>query len=263
MSDRLHDTLATLRSDLDHAPLADSAAVRARGNQRTRRQAAGTTLAVVALVAGAVGVSGALTGDNKAEAPLPSDRTTTAPAPDPTAETQPAIDSSVLLAADEMPPVPNQELTVGETLEPATSADADERGVLVCQSAPNGGETPDRALLRTFPSDLDAFGFQWVAQYATVSEASQAFSALTNACAATPAGDTESLLGLPTGSTGVRTTAFSADPGSEFNGEVGGIVRSGDVVLVLGVRAMVREGEIDLDAFDAAVVNAAERIAAR
>jgi hypothetical protein len=267
MSDRLHDTLATLGTDLDRAPLADSSAVRARGNQRTRRQAVGTSLAVVALVAGAIGVSGALTGNNDADG-LPADKptvsTTQTPAPDPTVEAQPEIDSSVLLTADEMPPVPNQKLTLGETLEDANTADAEERGVTVCQVAPNGGVTPDRALLRTFPSDLDAFGWEWVAQYATVAEASQASQALTNACAATR-GDTdiESLLGLPTGSIGVRTSAFSADPGSEFNGEIGGIVRRGDVVLVLGLRAMAREGEIDLAAFDVAVVNAADRIAAR
>jgi len=76
MSDRLHDTLSALRTDVDHMPLADSSAVRARGTQRTRRQAVGTSLAVVALVAGAVGISGALTGTNKAT-DLPADRTTT------------------------------------------------------------------------------------------------------------------------------------------------------------------------------------------
>ena len=66
MSDRLHDTLSTLRTDVDSMPLADSSAVRARGAQRTRRQAVGTSLAVVALVAGAVGIGSALTGTNKA-----------------------------------------------------------------------------------------------------------------------------------------------------------------------------------------------------
>lgn len=76
MSDRLHDTLSALRTDVDHMPLADSSAVRARGTQRTRRQAIGTSLAVVALVAGAVGISGTLTGDNKAEN-LPATRNTT------------------------------------------------------------------------------------------------------------------------------------------------------------------------------------------
>jgi len=76
MSDRLNDTLTSLRSDTDRAPLADSTAVRARGNQRTRRQAVGTSLAVVAVVAGVIGVSGALTGDNNANN-LPADRTTT------------------------------------------------------------------------------------------------------------------------------------------------------------------------------------------
>jgi hypothetical protein len=79
MSDRLHDTLSALRSDVDHMPLADSSSVRARGTQRTRRQAIGTSLAVVALVAGAVGIGGALTGTNKADTQLPAEQTTTAP----------------------------------------------------------------------------------------------------------------------------------------------------------------------------------------
>ena len=81
MSDRLHDRLSTLRTDVDSMPLADSSAVRARGAQRTRRQAVGASLAVVALVAGAIGISGALTGTNNANN-LPADRTTTTPTAD-------------------------------------------------------------------------------------------------------------------------------------------------------------------------------------
>ena len=263
MSDRLHDTLTSLRADTDRAPLADSTAVRARGNQRTRRQAIGTSLAVVALVAGAIGVSGALTGTNKAEN-LPADPTTSqTPSPAPSVETQPAIDTSLLLAVEDLPSLPPYEFAVGETLDAANTADAAERFLTVCGAAPSGDQTPDRALIRTFPSDLDASMWQWVAQYPTAGEADLAFGALTNACAADPGGATESLFGLPRDAVGIRTSEFSADPGSEFNGQVAGVVRQGDVVMVLGLGAMIRESDIDLDAFDAAVVVAAERLAAR
>ena len=99
MSDRLHDTLSTLRTDVDSVPLADSSAVRARGTQRTRRQAVGTSLAVVALVAGAVGISGALTGTNNKASDLPADKqtvtTTQEPSPDPS-----VTEDKLQLAAD-------------------------------------------------------------------------------------------------------------------------------------------------------------------
>ena len=263
MSDRLHDTLTGLRTDVDRAALADSTAVRARGNQRTRRQAIGTSLAVVALVAGVIGVSGALTGTNEAEQ-LPADPTTSqTPAPDPTVETRPAIDTSLLLAVEDLPPLPPYEFAIGETLDPANTADAEERFLTVCGTPPNGGETPERALIRTFPSDLDASVWQWVAQYPTVEEADTAFNALANDAWSAEPGQTVTLLPLPAEAFGIRASAFSAEPDSGFNGEIAGIVRQGDTVLVLGLRGMLRKGDVDLEAFDAAVVQAAERVANR
>src|SRR3990170_7012125 len=65
MPDRITETLTALRADVDTVGLADSGAVRRRGNQRTRHQLAGSALAVVALLAGVIGVSGQLTGDNR------------------------------------------------------------------------------------------------------------------------------------------------------------------------------------------------------
>lgn len=64
--DRVTTTLATLRSDVERAPLADSASVRRRGDRRARNQAVGGALAVVALVAGAAAVLGGLDGDRRA-----------------------------------------------------------------------------------------------------------------------------------------------------------------------------------------------------
>jgi hypothetical protein len=64
--DRMTLTLDALRRDVERTPLADSLTVRRRGDQRTRRQAVGGALAVVALVAGAVGIYGGLDGDKRA-----------------------------------------------------------------------------------------------------------------------------------------------------------------------------------------------------
>ena len=65
-NDPMTHTLDTLRSDVERIPLSDSLTVRRRGDRRTRNQAVGGALAVVALVAGAVGLSGGLGGDDEA-----------------------------------------------------------------------------------------------------------------------------------------------------------------------------------------------------
>jgi hypothetical protein len=67
--DKLTLTLDTLRSDVERTPLADSMTVRRRGDQRTRRQAVGGALAVVALVAGTAGILGGAGGFRQADAP--------------------------------------------------------------------------------------------------------------------------------------------------------------------------------------------------
>jgi hypothetical protein len=83
-NDRMTTTLEALRSDVERTPLADSVAVRRRGDQRTRRQAVGGALVVAALVAGAVGyLTGGLTGDNQGLPPATSSPTATS-SPSPT-----------------------------------------------------------------------------------------------------------------------------------------------------------------------------------
>ena len=268
MSDRLHDTLSSLRTDVDSARLADSSAVRARGNQRTRRQAVGTSLAVVALVAGAVGIGGALIGTNKATN-LPADdptvSTSQTPAPEPTTQAPLELDDRVLLTAEELPEFPNQSFSVGETLDPATSAEAEERFMTACGGPPSAGATPASAIARTFFTDLDATMWQWVAQYATADEVDELFTDLMAGC--TDSGATVVELGTVGTETdvpgGFRASKFSVNPGSEFNGDIVGVARIDNTIVVIGLRAMVRENEVDLDAFDAAVVDAADRIAAR
>ena len=67
--DKLTLTLDTLRSDVERTPLADSQTVRRRGDRRTRNQAVGGALVVVALVAGVAGLSGVSAATSGA--PLP------------------------------------------------------------------------------------------------------------------------------------------------------------------------------------------------
>ena len=64
-NDPMTNTLDTLRSDIERLPLSDSLTVRRRGDRRTRNQAVGGALAVVALVAGAAGIYGGLGGDDE------------------------------------------------------------------------------------------------------------------------------------------------------------------------------------------------------
>lgn len=66
MTDRIEETLRTLSRDLDQVGLADSGAIRRRGDQRTRNQVVGSALATVAVVAGVAGLAGGLTGDRDA-----------------------------------------------------------------------------------------------------------------------------------------------------------------------------------------------------
>jgi hypothetical protein len=258
MSDRrLNDTLNALRTDVDHLPLADSSAVRARGTQRTRRQAVGASLAVVALVAGAVGISGALTGNNNAEERLPAE---------PTVNTKVAIGPELLLAVEDLPAVyPQQTYFLHETLVGNGSAAASQRDLTVCGQPPAGGTSPERTLLRTFPI-TGHFGsmWQWVAQYADAEAAQQAFTQLESGCPVKNGSKQPLANGLPGGATGFQTSIYMAQPDREPFAEITSVVRHGDAVVVLEISAssMIKE-LINLNRFDAAVIVATERIASR
>jgi len=69
MTDRIAEKLRALQPDVDRVGLADSESVRRRGNRRTRNQSIGAGVAVVALVAGVVGLAGGLTTDRGAVPP--------------------------------------------------------------------------------------------------------------------------------------------------------------------------------------------------
>jgi hypothetical protein len=260
MSDRLHDTLSALRTDVESTPLADSSAVRARGTQRTRRQAIGTTLAVVALVAGAVGIGGALTGTNKAE-DLPATRNTTSTAP--TVEDRGPLRTSALLTPDMIPvPTNAQKLVAGETLESPTAADIERLTISFCGGKLNPaiGPAPVTSFARTFHNELDVFAWEWIAQYDGDNTAKDVFNELKATCAGAPGVQTKAI-GVSTSPETVRASQFSAPPDSEFHGEVTGIVWWGDTVAVLGLRAQMREGDLSLKDFDRAIEGAANLVA--
>jgi hypothetical protein len=256
MSDRLHDTLTTLRPDVERAALADSAAVRRRGNQRTRRQAAGSALAAVAIVAAAVGVASGLNGDDRAIDQLPA---THAPTTSATVQRAPA-DVSVLLAVTDLPAVPHQTFMAGETLAKATTAELAQRHLTVCGISPAGGPAISSALLRTFPSDLDAFAWEWVATYGSAGEAEAALAGLRDRCTAAKTTITP-LSGLPAGGDGFRATTFGAPAQSELHGELNGIVRVDNTIVVVSLRGMLKDGDVDATAFDIAVASAATSVA--
>jgi hypothetical protein len=104
--DRVADTLTALRSDIDSIPLAESGAVRRRGELRTRHQIVGSTLVVAAVVAGAIGIGAGLTGDDKVLAPPADPPSTTATQESSAAETPetPVTDvpDSALMTADDL-----------------------------------------------------------------------------------------------------------------------------------------------------------------
>jgi hypothetical protein len=106
--DRVADTLTALRSDVDTIPLADSGAVRRRGEVRTRNQLVGSTLVVVALVAGAIGLGAGLTGgDDKTLVPPANTGTATASqdessAPDSPATTVTDVPATALMTTDDL-----------------------------------------------------------------------------------------------------------------------------------------------------------------
>jgi hypothetical protein len=250
MSDRLHDTLTTLRPDVERAALADSAAVRRRGNQRTRRQAAGSALAAVAIVAAAVGVASGLNGDDRAIDRLPATSgPTTAPAP--TTDEHGTLRTLVLLQPNQLPTFPNQPLTVGQTFERATDADAAAVTFTACGAPPSGGVTPGSAVLRTFLTDADVRMWHWVAEYPTVGEAAQAVAALKAACTARGAAPVDvPMTDMPGTQAAFHAGRFTADPGSEYGAEVTGVIRTGYAVSVVGLRGMLRTTEVDMNAFD-------------
>ncbi len=178
-NDKLTLTLDALRSDIERTPTADSMTVRRRGDQRTRRQAVGGALAVVAMVAGVAGFLGGAGGFDRADAP-PATR-------GPTAST--AVETPLALAAQPLF-LPEDFGAVGPYTDWKVSSDpaaADQR-LSLCLPHPGtlgAVETRSRLLF----GDLEGTATEHVLLFDDPGNAGAAVRALTSAFADCDPGD--------------------------------------------------------------------------
>lgn len=172
--DPLASTLDTLRSDVERTPLADSMTVRRRGDQRTRRQAVGGALAVVALVLGAVGVAGGLSTDSSTRN-IPA---TKAPTEKPLS----------LTAAPLLTPGDLGNIGIYDNWQVNPDPAAADQQLSMCVPVPSalGGTETRRRMLY---SDVDASITEHVVRFADAEAARTAMTTLTGAFATCSPGD--------------------------------------------------------------------------
>lgn len=240
MPDPLASTLDTLRSDVERTPLADSMTVRRRGDQRTRRQAVGGALAVVALVAGAVGVMGGLTGDDRATR-LPATQSPT-PTAEPTLDLarQPLLDPADLGTVG---------IYGGWRANPDPAA-ADQRLSRCIPEPASFGAAPRTA--RLFYGDLDATATEQVLRFADGDAAAVAVDEMTRAFEACDPGDPAarvsdrepSGVAVP-GAEALRASRSAAPPDSELSYYELGVVLKANVVVVLQWGSMGKPDGVD------------------
>lgn len=171
------------------------------------------------------------------------------------------LTSDALLPVADLPTLKPYAWSVGETVDPADPADASDRAITACRMSLPVGTDPRHAMLRTYPSDLDALMWEWVGEYADPAQAETAATALQGGCADDGA-NPQPLQPLKAGASGFTAAKFGADPGSEYHGEVVGVGRTGNVVVVVGLRGMLRAEDSNLDGFAAAAITAIDRVTA-
>ncbi|MEO7980698.1 MAG: hypothetical protein ABI807_07400 [Sporichthyaceae bacterium] len=234
--DKLTLTLDALRSDVERNPLADSQTVRRRGEQRTRRQAVGGALAVVALVAGAAGVVGGVGGSNRAEGPIATD----GPTASTEVETPLAVAAQPLLAPADLG-------AVGPYSAWQLSPDPENVGqpFHLCVPSPTtlgaGASTYGH-----FYGDLDASATEHVLQFADSAGAKEAGDQLVSgltACDLGAASDnvvtsTAQPVPLPAADEGRVVTREASPPGSDVSYYELGVVREANVLVVLQWNSM-------------------------
>jgi hypothetical protein len=228
--DKLTLTLDSLRSDVERTPLADSRTVRRRGDRRTRNQAVGGSLAVVALVAGAVGLYGGLGGDKRA---------TRIPAsPTPTAEQTFQLADAPLIGPDDLGTVGSY---TGWQLSPDPVPDGEQ--VLRCIPNPStlGGT---EVLTGRLYSDSDAYVVEHVVRFDDARAATGAIAPVSEDFATCDPGDPAETSVEDRGPVesdpveGVDQLVHASRTGtpvqaSEISYYELGIVRRGNVVVVL------------------------------
>lgn len=229
-NDKLTLTLDTLRSDVERTPLADSMTVRRRGDQRTRRQAVGGALAVVALVAGVAGVLGG-GGFNQADAPVATGG--------PTASTE--VEKPLTMAPQPLlrpSDIGAVGIYSGWQLNADQAAIGEQRHQ--CVPSPTGYGASEVAF-GTYYNDLDSSAVEHVLQFADSGSAAAAADALVQALTSCSLGSASDnvVQGEPTAVpvTGADS-AFSVSrqaspPDSEVSYYELGVTRKANVLVVL------------------------------
>jgi len=244
-TDRVADTLTALRTDTDRLGLADSGAVRRRGEQRTRNQVVGTALAVAALVAGTVGVASSLTGsDQSIQGPPGRNGTATARVTEPTVETPVELAAQPLLDAADLPTFAG---ATGWQVSPDEAA-ADQP-FLQCLASPSGlGATQTEK--RFFYTELAPTATEHVLRFPTAAAAESVlnrFRGDLEACSQQLASGGASLDQRPVEDTvaGFRYSQSSAPAGSEVSYVEVDAARRSNVVVVLQWNGAVDEVSSD------------------
>jgi hypothetical protein len=246
MPDRIEETLTALRVDADRVGLADSGAVRRRGDQRTRNQAIGSGLAVLAVLAGVVGIGGELTGDDRSIQGPPAEQ----PSVSTTQESVVTLADDPLLRAEDI-----------RGLGPHTGWQRSPEGVSAsmrtrCVSSPEtwGAGRVDGA---QYYEELDGLIVEYALEFDTAARAAAAVRQGMRELATCPPGDPAEVTVVDRGDeavAGVGDEAYHASRLSTPTADAGihyyelGTARTGNVVVVLewtGMGNPVGEGPAD------------------
>ncbi len=224
-------TLSALRTDVERMPLADSHSVRRRGDRRTRNQAVGGALAVVALVAGAAGLSGGFGGSSSADRNIPASGGTSA-------STQ--VDQPLTLAAQ--PLLTAADIgAIGPYTDWTLSPDPEDlKPFNQCVPSP-ATLGADKAAYGYFFSGLDAIAAEHALRFADTANARAAGDRLIAALAGCDLGAaSDNVVASPARPVSVPdaddaqvATREASPPGSEVSHYELGVVRKANVLIVL------------------------------
>lgn len=238
MPDRIEETLSALRVDIDRVGLPDSGSIRRRGDRRTRHQVIGTTLAALAVVAGAIGVTANLAGDDRSlQGP---------PAKDGPTATTSVTEEKLLTLADDPLLRPDDIGTIGvyEGWELNASPDAADQMLSLCVSKPSdlGGTDTVSGL---YYNVLDGTFTEHVLRFPDAAAAQDAVDtvarSLTGCTVGTPADDVQTRwapLDVTAADAAVHVSRSSETPNSEPSYLELGMARTSNVVVLLSWNSM-------------------------
>lgn len=167
MPDRIEETLGALRLDVERTALPDSGSVRRQGDRRTRNQVLASAFVTAGLVAAAIGVTGAVTGDRAAIEGPPA---TSGPTVTTTPEPAPALAEQPFLPADGL-------VGFGAYDDIGTFVDAGEEPKLLpkqCAVRPGGWESSQISSTRYYQDGTEAGIREYVLLFDDAASAEQA-----------------------------------------------------------------------------------------